>query len=540
MSASTVPSNLSDPKYGFDLVLAVTQDSINGTMLDYLRTFNNNSQIQPVELFWVADATGNPVLVTDNSAFLSSSKGTDPFSIPANVNVATSPLIQNLIGARFLFGVRFKLGVPNVPNPTSLSVVSFDKEAITGVTLNLYCSTFDIVQFVPGNIFSPSTWLSVSQDPAAPWVYTTTVDLLFQSKAFTDLPVDVQQKIQAITPDMFSVQQLLFDLSTAGLQSTPNFSTSLPTNSPIIAALQSVFCSKYFDEMNIAGQPALAYASVIPGASVSPLQPSSLDLMVNTYVDPSTGNPVFGSGLTTLNYICNTGNRSPPATTGNFAWNWVPDAAAQQDHDRVSSISRSWFANYFNTQLMPYVTKNCFLPQPRVSLDLATPKFSLSLASGQNPTTSVPPTGSTILSYSYSADKSDEAGSGGALGQMDLSTTFNRLATSVSGNIVDKTIVDTWTITVDHTGVLKVNGASSTTDNSQDPKANSFLNFWSDADSVKDQVEAYVNGVTQTSFGSIPISAISNFIFPGGKTFTFKDAGFSTNQDLVTYITYTE
>jgi len=566
MSASTIPpSDLSSPSYGYDFVVAVTQDSINATMLEYLSNLSNNPS-PAIELFWTADpTTGNAVLVTNNTAFLQSVQDIDPFSVPAGT-VYADARVQTLFSARFMFGVRVKIGLPHVPNPSTLkNIVTFGNNAITGVTFNLYCSTFDIVQLTPGGGWvSTGSWLNISQDPSNPWIYSASVNLQFQSQTFANLPQDVQKKIQSTGANAFSVQQLLFDLANAGLESSPTLSSAMPQGSQVATSLNADFCGVYFSQMQAAGQPVFGYTVTGSGqASSSTLQASSINLMVDTYMDPTQNNKLlYGSGLTTLNYLCSVASTQPPATA--FTWNWVPDAVAQADHDGVVSINRSWFVNYFSGKLLGYIEGNCYAPSVRVTYSDLKVYYTWSVSPGNSPTITKPATGTTILQYSYSADSSDQAGLNGAEGKMNLSTNFTLnvefvgtnsivitqhliIYTSISlelstgsGNIVDKMIVDTYTIAVDANGnLLAPLSSSQTTDNSKWSKANSFLNFFDDVNSIVAQAQEWANGVIGTSFMDIPISNIQGFIFPGGNTFTYKGVGFSPYQDLVSLITYT-
>src|SRR5262249_1080960 len=115
------------------------------------------------------------------------------------------------------------------------------------------------------------------------------------------------------------------------------------------------------------------------------------------------------------------------------------------------------------------------------------------------------------------------------------------LATDDSGNVVDKKITDTYSIGVDDTGHIKATLADSTVeDNSKTPQANGFLNFWANVQSLSDSVTQWARSCVATNLTDVPLSFVENFVFPGGATFAFTDAGFSGSQDLVAHITYTD
>jgi hypothetical protein len=237
--------------------------------------------------------------------------------------------------------------------------------------------------------------------------------------------------------------------------------------------------------------------------------------------------------------------------------------------DGAVALNRNTFANYLNTAgfqgggtLNEYVASNCYRPSVKVAYHDAKVHYDWSMSPGQAPTVSVPPSGGTILSCSYSSDASDQAGADGDLGKMRLSSSFDlsvsvngtqivivqhlviglyvkHLATSDSGNVVDKQITDTYSLGVNASGQIVATLQSSTTvDNSKKPKANGFLNFWANVDSISNDVVKWAQGCVATRLTDVPVSFVQNFVFPGGLTFVFADVAFSDNQDLVSHITY--
>ncbi len=108
---SYTESNLSST--GFDYVVAVTQDSINGALMETLYAG------QPeVILCYVYDDSDPPVPVPiDHAALVTAANGADPFTVPAGTP-GSDPRVQNLGNAGFAFAVKAKLGLPpGVPPP---------------------------------------------------------------------------------------------------------------------------------------------------------------------------------------------------------------------------------------------------------------------------------------------------------------------------------------------------------------------------------------------------------------------------------------
>src|SRR5580698_6351925 len=97
-------SYLSSQRYGYDIVVATTQASINAAM----KTFLDNLEQPLVNVCFVADGSGNPVRIDFNDVL----KACDPFAISANVNPDNDPNLKKLFDMRFLAGFRVRLGIP--------------------------------------------------------------------------------------------------------------------------------------------------------------------------------------------------------------------------------------------------------------------------------------------------------------------------------------------------------------------------------------------------------------------------------------------
>lgn len=543
---------------GFDYVVAVTQDSINGTLEEYLY-----SGLPEVTLCYVYDdnVPPNPVPM-DYAALVASAGSTDPFAVPAGT-AGSDARVQKLSNAGFAFAVRAKLGLPPGVPPASLPPIVALKPGQSNVTYTLMFSEFIATEIIYGPRNS-MIWVNQAQPAGTSWTFSGAVDLNFQDKSFTDLPQDVQQRLRDVgDPNMFSVKQLYYDLNSSDLVQGFQFN-QVPSNSVLNGFMTDDFVNTYFK--NLQGAEVLGYGA----AQVSKVQPASLAVTDVNFFTPdgvgSTGAPL------TLNYLCASGDHPLPDTThAGFGWNWIEAAEASQ-YDGVAALNRNALAGYLNGTTLPgggtlasYVSSNCYLPSVRVWVDGLDVDYQFSAARGQSPTVSYPPVGSTILSYSYHpATASDQAGLNGALGKMELSSSFDLtvsvqdneivivqhlviwtyvrvLATDDSGNVVDKQITDTYTVGADDKGDLIVALKSSNlVDNSQQPGANAFLNFWADVQSLSDVVASWARDFSKTNLGDVPVSFVQNFVFPGGATFSFTDAGFSDYQDLVSHITYAD
>lgn len=107
-----------------------------------------------------------------------------------------------------------------------------------------------------------------------------------------------------------------------------------------------------------------------------------------------------------------------------------------------------------------------------------------------------------------------------------------------TGDVSRQVYDDTYTLNVNSEGKIVIESTSNKQNLSQDDKVNWLSDLFTDANAWF----SYLKSRTFTSrqFQNFPISSIRDFIFPGGRDFTFKELHFSDNQDLICEITYTD
>jgi hypothetical protein len=561
-------SALSDPKYGYDFVVATTQKSINATMKTYLKKLNS----PVVVVCYVADekGEGNPVLI-DHAELVTRANGTDPFSIPANADPRKDPGVRNLLEAQFMMGFKAQLGLPPGVKPLNMPDIVELGGGTSAVTYNMLCSQFTIVELNPGGGYaSKPTWMSLSQPSGEPWIFSSKVDLRMSTvdrTAYANLPPDVQKAIKNIGGDAFSVKQLLFDLDNAGLQSMPKIKGVAPgTNLERI--LNQFFVGAYFGKMKSLGQPLLGAAVTQSTAPISTLTLTDLNLNVCTFLGDNS-QPVKDptpqqQGLATLNYLCAAdGAILPPAVQ--FSWNWVEPAEAGDVHG-VVAVNRRDLARYFHNQLRSRAESCCFTPSVTVAFEEKSLflKWGASFTAGAQPTVECPSSGETILKFSYSGFTSDRAGADGWAGEMKLIPSYSMdvsfsgskitivqkmrthldvrsLATQGNKNVVDKTMTEIYNLAVDQNGrLVSTPTAPVLDDKSESMSVDWFIDLWTDFNKISETITNLSRTVAAAALQSIPISVVQDFVFPGGKTFTYKSVGFSQAQDLISHITYAD
>jgi hypothetical protein len=540
---------------GFDYVVAVTQDSINGALKETLYVG------QPeVILCYAYDNSNPPALVPiDHAALVTAAQGTDPFAVPAGT-AGTDQRVQNLNNAGFAFAVKAQLGLPPGVPPADLPPIIALKPGQSNVTYTVTFAELTVAEIVYGPRGSV-TWFSDSQPSGTGWTFSGTVDLDFQDASFTALSQAAQARLKGLGPNpaIFTIQQLYYDLNNSNLIQGFQFD-GMPATSLLGGFMADNFVNTYFKNLN--GAELLGYAAT----QATGVTPGSLWV---TDVNFFTPNAVGATGAPlTLNYLCAAGGDALPDTThAGFGWNWIE---AKEEFDGVAALNRMTLGKYLRSAALPgggtldsYVASNCYQPSVSCTLNqLSQVQYGFSATPGGPATAAVLPGGAQLIMYSYGADASDQAGAGGDLGQIEIAPSFNltvtvggnqiiidqrlafylrlkHLATQVSGNIVDKTLVDTYSVGVNENGQLAVALANSTTtDNSQQLDVSGFLDFFTNVNEYASAVTQWAESLASGHLKDLPLSLIGNFIFPGSAAFTFSGATFSATGDLVSHITY--
>ncbi|KAH6950266.1 hypothetical protein DER45DRAFT_580284, partial [Fusarium avenaceum] len=220
------------------------------------------------------------------------------------------------------------------------------------------------------------------------------------------------------------------------------------------------------------------------------------------------------------------------------------------------AINRDDLRDFFNENLQNYIPSVCLLVKARCEQDgLMSCNMNANVRPGGQPNlTEV--AGEAVSSYNYNNQDHDGAGINDDLGSFTIGTTYTmdiqftnahgsasivitqhlvisydmRISmTASNGNAVDKTIVDTYTLTVDENGVLSAVVDPVVTDTSTVPD-DGFQNFFTSSDGFIEELRRGGDALRSTD---VPLSNTAPYSFPSGQTATFKSVQFSDNQDLV-------
>ncbi|MFC6102148.1 hypothetical protein [Olivibacter domesticus] len=569
-------SNLGNPQYGYDLVVATTQESINATMKEYLY----NTVFTPVKMYWNQDNDGNPVPVSYDD-LMQQTNGTDPLTVHSwNSSDPMTPEIQNINNSNFYFAFEAAIGIPSEMDPSQIPDIVTLQVNSNSVVFSLLCAQFTVVTCNFGR-HGLLSLLNVSQPENAPWMFTSTVALkdIFDNE---NLPPDVQKELNNLGPNAFSVQQLLFDLDNAALESVPVISGIEP-GTPAYNALSQVFTGAYFEAMKKTAQPVLNY-SILPN-NPNDYDPSTftltdLALEVSPYVDPTTKKQDVPD-LNTLNYLGAINDNSLPASV-QFSWNWI-DQSEEADFNGVVSIRSDNFIEWIRSQFSLSLNSITFKPNCKcwdenwielyyqISFD---PDASPQSYSVINPRTTDSGGFTQVLNFNYSQYSGQDGGSPwyGVWGnlsctytsastiaikgnQIKVNTSVNAFVhVNVEGGVTEGNFASyasevIYTLSVNQYGNLVANvSPPNVTDNSENPDISGWSKFTSlgTVNDVIDAERSYLQGILTDFMDGFDnsISGVANspqkFVFPGGNTFTFKDVVFSDYQDLVSHITYVQ
>ncbi len=566
---SYTKSNLADAHYGYDMVTGVTESSVNATMMQWLSGYQSSPFVQA---YVYNPETQKPSLADYTT--LKSKLGFDPFSIP-NDTPASDARIEALKNEMFMFAFKIEIGLPDFPLEKIPPLVVMDKEGST-VTYNMVCKTFKIID-LQASLYGSSKWINLDQsDCDAPWQIQFNVDLNLVSDSVTNkyhlLPPEIQKEIKNLGENLFSVQQLYFDLNAAKLSSSFQI-VGLDPTSTAFTYLSSVFINNYVRDVASKGGIMLGFGVVSnkPFPNNVSLVPTDLNFVISSYKD-ANGKSTDNFPAYTLNYLIMSDQKAmPPAVP--FAWNWV-DSDNLSEYAGSVAINRNTFANFLNNLLSPSLKTITNNPSVKFSVNLikATITESFSTAPGSFRYNVLPTGGSHILTYSFSKTASDSDTFVPNWGNYSITYSANadvylkgtqithvtrvaaRCHLNVEGGVTEGdwavySLTTNYTIGVDAKGRISVTQTKDPIKNlSQKPDPNwwSKLISLGTIDNAVNHIQTFLQGYIQDAVNneSNRIAAMLNgsnsWVFPGGKTFSFQDAEFSEYQDMIAHVLYAD
>lgn len=568
-------SNLSNPKYGYDFVISTTQASINSGLTAFLSEVD-----QPVNYFcFLVDRnTGNPVSQIELKELIAQT-GVNPFEIPANTEY-TDPQISALTQAGFCVGIKIQMGIPPGIRPKDLPPIVSLGSSASSVGFNMFCSQFTVVQNTPPSGWgNPGVWNVWSQPSGEPWYFNTKVDLTtanldkeLNTPYFNKHPDEkaaLKSQLESLSATSFSLQQLMFDLANASLESMPTLQ-GIPSDSNAAFVLQKSFIGIYSQVANDRGLPLLSVTATVQSPDASQLELTSFERQVSQLKD-NTGAVIQSptpeqQAVSTLDHLCAANNNDLPGASS-FSWNWVMPADVETESG-VIAVNRHSLGSFFKAEILPTATANCVIIRPHCTAHWyqVMGDVSITATPGQNPVTEVTDDGKEVVHINYHSYQKDEDKSAASYCGAAFDSYYECFV-KFSDNIVEveqhawvvvwicfdtieRTITpynftrtDVYEISVTQIGELKLEfrpSKSSTKDEKQTPDEESWGNFFTGIDAVISDIQDALGELEQSKLTSVPFDRLQSFVFPASKTFTYKSADFSDYQDLVCSITYVD
>lgn len=516
----------------YDNVVAVTQVAINQTMGEYLMA-------HPAAVaLYAKDGTGGKVILLPD---------------PKDASyIFTGTLAPEKVEGAWINIVELYLA--NMSNQTVQYNVTFKKAEFKALNFNM-------------------SW---KQEGDTPWVFKFSVKLAMQEVAKSKLPDDLKRKLQNVDENMFSIQQLYMDLNTAAIASVQG--TDMPG---LVSSFMTAILKEHLAKQQEQNKPLFGVTVKFKDKTVSPptLTPTYVNFCVTPYRD-STGK--LNPKLDTLNYLVMTNHHEPPSyLPKSFDFNWVEDVTIHG----TMAIKQEPFAKSLVGQLNPLLKTLC--PKVHCVADIhGTPnQQEIHLEPGDDHvfTSTYDDSTGKIASSTYEHHHESFSKESGGLSYEQLQATYrmscevflnkDKDTLKISGAIVVDAQHDTsdgqggytkrvmpkttyqWSVELQvymdprNNGQLDFKVASEdfnkppTVEQHDETAWQKFINtmggqrFVNDIGDMRKHIKDQVTGSVVDSLQKA-LEKANHFIFPGAKTFTFKNPTFTDTRDLASNITY--
>ncbi|QUM89307.1 hypothetical protein HWV03_11080 [Moritella sp. 36] len=571
---SSKDTNLSN--YGFDMMVATTQKSINANLKRYLKHIES----EPKYFCFVYSKELQHAVLKPLDEIIAES-GVNPFELPDDIDIDDSKIEALTKKSMFIGGIKMVPGLPDMDPGDIPDMVEIYIDNSATVSCNLLFSEFKLVEIVDGGRYGEDRVEINSQGMNEAWRLITTVNLetmnidpSLNTAYFNKRPKQqkaILDKINQLESGTFSLEQLYLNLTNAKYQKIDGVEG--------ISPLMELYIKKYAqDHYNTTlennGYPVISL-SASDNRHQASLKITGIQRTGLKYFDEETHLPVINptpaqKALSTFNYMCVTGDHALPMAVP-VNWNWIEESDEQDNG--VIAISRQTITNFYKDLILSAVGHSMVRPWARVTCHpdrFGNVTFNWGLVGNEKPTEiQTPATGSELLVIKYSGSDSDEDSS--FINDVaPFITNYGRLTIksdyecrlSVSGNIVtvvqnismyvsvrhmdaegkgtiiNKTITEEHALYAGHSGQIQVTHSSKTENNPDDINfEEAWYSFGNVSNLVKD-IKKQAEQLVDTYIKEIPTKTFENFVFPGGDVFSYKNVKFSDNQDLVSNINY--
>lgn len=337
---------------GCNMVVAVTQDSVNATLKEYLDSFEGGY----VNQAYYMDMNEKGVVVYKNIDYdkVKAAIGLDLYDIPADKE-KRSPEQEEAIKKAydemgFTLGFRFRIGLPEVEDVSKLrDIITFivsDSSSDVNVKYTMYLKEFEIIKIADVSEKGCYVFTHLIQEPNRPWYFTSIVKLDMQGKSFEHLSQEVKDKLKPKDPsktlnmdDVLSIQQLYMDLNTAKL--TNEFKLEgFDESDEIFQVFQEGFLNNYVKECEKKGGIILGYFAkrFEPSTKEELVKSKDFNFCITPYYKEGDKIDDQKQGLFTLNYLFASDNNKLidlKQYINTVRWNWVSESEKNSIHGRI-------------------------------------------------------------------------------------------------------------------------------------------------------------------------------------------------------------
>jgi len=573
---SSKDSNLTS--YGYDMVTATTQDSINATLKQYLYKMDSTEYVVAYSLTY--DENGNCSIDVMDYNNLVENIGIDLFTITSEQKDRTPEENMAIDKAYdefdFYMAIKGSIGIDSLECslPDIVTLIESDISSQANVLYKAYFNNLEIISL---NEHKRIVYFNhIIQPKDNPYFFNFNVKLDFKHDEFNSLPENIQKQIKNLDPaTMFSIQQLYLDLNSAKLQSCPTIEgVAIGTNEYDL--LNRFFIETYWNGLknSDSGDVIFGYTVSPSGNNINPnyvITPTDFTFYISTYIDPKTKEKK--PGLNTLNYVVMSNNHPLPSIKP-FTWNWL-EADEKLDKHGSIAINRNEFVKKLADQL--FIPLKYLLLQPKVSIKKHFSSYDITYGieqyKGDLQPLTLTDSGSEIIKYSFYTKAADDD-TYGLIDKASFSIDYNlNYSVKLNSNKIEVTalidtnlnldaglgvknskckivsykLVDTYTLLVNSSGELIFNYAH----NDSKEKGHYDSNWWKEHmlpghDELIDKIctkydswiDKYHNNYDKKMLTCL--SSSLNWVFPGNDSFVFKNVAFSNFQDLIVDITYVQ
>lgn len=570
---SIAQSNITN--LNLDLVLGVSQRAINGILKDY---YSNAAKLGEL---WGQQVYFTHGMQISRQDALETTNNVDPLFVTPWDGTGTMPAdVQACMNAD-VYAFRFTPG-----DPTTTVFPEYDYSYVTFVQENVYdpqhvlhytlvCSDFQAAFYDNDtNTFVNFTQSTKANTPKSQLVqFNVVVPLELQTVAYnpsdTTLPQDVMTQAAALNAQgiSFSFQNLILALNKAtafpGISSLPFMSnTGMVYNEKATS-----FLAAYTAAVSSIIKPLSYNIQQTGNWDEVTINPTSLQYYINAFVD-ANGNPVTTPttdqlNLSTLNYFCSV-NNDTPAASQQLPWNWLDNDNDAANYNGAMAISKYALAKVLDSQIKPFIEGNLWVPQISCSNAGGSDQWSFGMArNGTLTSSSITSDNSNgnLLQYNYKVNKTGY-GAVNTGDSVNITLTYNTtvLITGASSITVNQSVElsysanvrgsfssgipiqnvykDVYSIIVQANGTLDFQIVSNNPPSFEPPTVPGLT-----GDENNQFDRALTESVCEfgpTDLSPMPLGSSQQIIFPGGTTFTFKNAGFNSNNDLTMSFTYND